>query len=188
MNNSATVACLAIAIASSCCHAAALPDCLSTSDVSIISHDVFTDFPSRGAFEKFVDSGKFELLTNVADGAMLRRAGRPAKEKIDWLLGVFHDHEAVFKDMSGFERPRFSYMKGQLRGKEPSVDDGRTTTTFPKHECVREVTYRATGRQCVMSQELSNLSLTFIKDEQKLKLATVELFFVTCSETGATNR
>jgi hypothetical protein len=38
-----------------------------------------------------------------------------------------------------------------------------------------------------MSQELSNLALTFITDEHKVKLATVEMFFATCSEKRPEN-
>ena len=159
-----------------------LQNCFSNSDISDIQRDFILHFPTKAAFESFADAEKFELLTNAADGAILGRAGRPANEKIDWFLSLFRDHELLFTDMSGFELPRFSYLKGQLRGKQPSVDDGRTTTSFPKNECVTEVTFRAVGQRCVMAQQLSNLSLTFIKERRKLKLATVEVFFVTCSE------
>jgi hypothetical protein len=182
MNGFCAVACFAAAIASPSCYAVGSADCLSAFDVSSIKRDFFTDFGSKTTFDKFVDPANFELLTNAADGAMLRRAGRPASEKIVWITGMFRDHKPLFADMSGLDRPIFSYVKGELQGKEPSVDNGRATTKFPKNECVLEVTYRATGQRCVMSQELSNLSLTFIKDAHKLKLASVEMFFATCSE------
>jgi hypothetical protein len=169
-------------IGSASAYSAATSDCLSKSDVTTITRDFFADFPDKAAFDKFADPAKFELLTNVADGAKLRGTGKPASEKIDWIAGMFRDHKALFTDMSGLNRPEFSYVKGQLRGEEPSVDNGRTTSTFPKNECVLGVTYRATGQRCVMSQELSNLALTFIKKGQKVKLATVEMFFESCTE------
>lgn len=182
-----TAACLAAAIASPCCYAAGSLDCLSASDVSTIKRDFFASFPNRTAFDKAVDPSNFQLLTNVADGDALRRAGKPANEKIDWIMGVFRDHKPLFADMSGLDRAEYSYVKGQLRGEEPAVENGRTTTRFPKNECVLEVTYRATGQRCVMSQELSDLSLTFIRDAHAVKLASVEMFFIACTEKKAGN-
>jgi hypothetical protein len=167
--------------------AIALSDCLTQSDVTSIDRDFFGAYPDRVAFEKFVDPVKFELLTNVADGAMLQRTAKPASEKIDWFLGMVNDHPTLFPDRTSFEPPVFDYVKGQLRGVEPSVENGRATKTFPKHECVLDVAYHAKGTQCVMNQRLSNLAITFIKQKHKIKLTSVEVFFIACPESKGGN-
>lgn len=180
---------LGIVASAWCADASAIPlsDCLTQSDVASIDRDFFGAYPDRAAFEKFVDPAKFELLTNVADGAMLQRTGKPASKKIDWFIGMVNDHQTLFPDRTSFEKPVFDYVKGQLRGEEPSVENGRATKTFPKHECVLDVTYQAKGAQCVMSQRLSNLAITFIKQKHKVKLTSVEVFFITCPESKARN-
>lgn len=178
---------LGIVASAYCANASAIPlsECLTRSDVSTIERDFFGAYPDRAAFEKFVDPAKFRLSTNAADGALLQRTPNPASKKIDWFIGMVNDHPALFPDKAGFEQPVFDYVKGQLRGEEPSVENGRATQTFPKHECVLDVSYRAKGAQCVMDQRLSNLAITFIKEKNKIKLTSVEVFFITCPEPKA---
>lgn len=180
---------LGIVASAYCASASAMPlsECLTRSDVSTIDRDFFGAYPDRSAFEKFVDPEKFKLLTNAADGALLQRTPNPASKKIDWFIGMLSDHGALFLDRTGFEQPVFDYVKGQLRGVEPSVENGRATKIFPKHECVLDVTYHAQGAQCVMNQRLSNLAITFIKEKNKIKLSSVEVFFITCPEPKAGN-
>jgi len=180
---------LGIVASTWCADACAIPlsDCLTQSDVTSIDRDFFGAYPDRVAFEKFVDPAKFELLTNVADGAMLQRTAKPASKKIDWFIGMVNNHQTLFPDGTGFEPAVFDYVKGQLSGEEPSVENGRATKTFPKHECVLDVTYHAKGTQCVMNQRLSNLAITFIKQKHKVTLTSVEVFFITCPESKAGN-
>jgi len=73
----------------SCCYEAGSLDCLSTSNVSTIKRDFFTDFPNKAACDGFVDRAKFELLTIAADGVMLRGAENPTSQKIDWITRHF---------------------------------------------------------------------------------------------------
>ena len=167
--------------------AIALSDCLTQSDVASIDRNFFGTYPDRAAFEKFVDPARFALLTNVSDGAILQRTAKPASKKIDWFIGMVNDHQTLFPDRTGFESPVFDYVKGQLRGEEPSVENGRATKTFPKHECVLDVTYRAKGTQCMLDHRVSNLAITFIKQKHKIKLTSVEVFFITCPESKTGN-
>lgn len=161
-------------------HAGPLSICLSASDVSGIKHGFFSNFPDHAAFNNYVDQSKFKLLTNAIDGVALQSSGRPVGEKIDWLMSMFGEHKPLFENMKGFDQPTFSYIKGELRGGELSVDNGRTSTHFPKNECVRAVEFRAVGAQCVMSQRLQNLTLSFIKNKDRITLASVEIFFIAC--------
>ena len=163
-------------------YAIPVPDCLSAGDASEIKQKFFASFPDKIAFNNYADPSRFELQTNVVDGVALQRGGRTAAEKIDWLMSVFGDHKVLFENMTGFDHPIFSYIKGQLKGMEPSVDNGRTSTHFPKNECVLDVEFRAVGARCVMSQQLQNMALIFIKRKNRTMLTTVEIFFIACQE------
>lgn len=176
---------LGMVAAAGCSSARAIPlsECLSQSDVSNITRHFISHFPDKTAFDNFVDPAKFKLLTNAADGAMLERSGKPANEKIDWFIALYNDHKALFSDLTEFNKPEFEYEKGQLRGEQISVESGRSTRVFPKNECVLDVTYRIRDGQCIMSQQLSNLAITFIKERGKVKLSSIEVFFITCQES-----
>lgn len=163
-------------------YAIPVPDCLSAGDVSEIKQRFFASFPDKIAFNNYADPSRFELQTNVVDGVALQRDGRTAAKKIDWLMSVFGDHKALFENMTGFDHPIFSYIKGQLRGVEPSVDNGRTSKHFPKDECVLDAEFRAVGARCVMSQQLQDMALIFIKRKNRMLLTTVEIFFISCQE------
>jgi len=156
--------------------------CLSASDVSSIKREFFSTFPDHAAFDNYVDQSKFKLLTNVINGAALQSSGRPVGEKIDWLMTTFDEHKPLFENMKGLDQPTFSYIKGELRGLQLSVDNGRTSTHFPKNECVRDVEFTAVGTQCVMSQRLQNLTFSFIKNENRTILASVGIYFIACQD------
>lgn len=182
---------LGIVASAYCANASAisLSDCLTQSDVSTIDRDFFGTYPDKTAFEKYVDPAKFELLTNAADGAMLQRTANPASKKINWFIGILNDHKALFPDRTSFDSPDFDYVKRQFRGETPSVDNGRSTKIFPTNECVLEATYHLKVTQCVMSQKLYSLAITFIKEKRKIKLAAIEMFFCPAPrQSPGTNR
>jgi len=95
------------------------------------------------------------------------------------LVRTLNDHKELFSGFA-FDKPDFTYMKGQLRGGKSSVDNLRTSKRFPKDECVQEVNYDPPPGACVMSQRLTGLSLRFVKDERPLSLGSVEMFFNAC--------
>lgn len=153
--------------------------CFTASDLADLQRDFFQHFPDAGAFSRYADKERFELLTNAPPGRELRDNHRPTREKIAWLLSVFTDYRELFAGFS-FERPDFTYMKGQLKGAEATVNNLRTRKHFPKDECVQEVNYDLPGGPCVGSQMLTRLSITFVKDERPLRLSSVEMFFNRC--------
>jgi hypothetical protein len=110
----------------------------------------------------------------------LERTDRPSNEKIDWLIATMNEHKELFSGFA-FGKPDFVYMKGQLRGGKPSVDNLRSSKQFPKSECVGEVVYNLPLGACIMSQRVSTLRLAFVKDERPFSLWDVELFFAPCS-------
>ena len=154
--------------------------CITTDDLQTLQRDFFTHFPDAKAFSKYVDRSQFELLTNASEGRKLEQGGRPTAEKIDWLIHTMNTYKDLFSGFQ-FDKPDFTYMRGQLRGGKPSVDNLRTSTRFPKDECVQEVNYDIPSGACVMSQRLTRLSITFVKDKRPLSLASVEMFFIACT-------
>ena len=153
--------------------------CFTASDLADLQHNFFQHFPDTGAFSRYADKERFELLTNAPPGRELRDNHRPTREKIAWLLSVFTDYEELFAGVS-FEQPDFTYMKGRLKGAAATVDNLRTRKRFPKNECVQEVNYDLPAGPCVASQMLTRLSITFVKDERPLRLSSVEMFFNRC--------
>jgi hypothetical protein len=170
----------AVLCASNTAFAAPQEGCITTSELQTVQQDFFTHFPDANAFTTYADKRKFELLTNVASGRELEQGGKPTSDKIDWLIRTINDHKELFSGFA-FGKPDFSYMKGQLRGGKPSVDNLRTSKRFPKDECVQEVNYDLPSGACVMSQRLTRLSLSFVKDERPLSLRGVEMFFNVCT-------
>ena len=154
--------------------------CFTASDLADLQRNFFQHFPDAGAFSKYADKEHFELLTNAPPGRELRDNHRPAREKIAWLLSVFTDYRELFAGFS-FERPDFTYMKGQLKGAAATVNNLRTRKRFPENECVQEVNYDLPAEPCVASQMLTRLSITFVKDERPLRLTSVEMFFNRCA-------
>lgn len=153
--------------------------CFTASDLADLQHNFFQHFPDAGAFSRYADTERFELLTNAPPGRELRDNHRPTREKIAWLLSVFTDYKELFAGFS-FEQPDFTYMKGQLKGAAATADNLRTRQRFPKNECVQEVNYDLPAGPCVASQMLTRLSITFVKDERPLRLSSVEMFFNRC--------
>ncbi|MGY6162931.1 hypothetical protein [Paraburkholderia strydomiana] len=154
--------------------------CITPSDLQSLQRDFFAHFPDANAFARSVDKSKFELLTNAPEGRRLEQGGSPTGDKIDWLIRTFNDHSELFSGFA-FEKPDFTYMRGQLRGGKPSVNNLRTSKRFPKDECVQEVNYDVPTGPCVVSQQLTRLSITFVKDERPLSLRSVEMFFNACT-------
>lgn len=153
--------------------------CFTSADLQSVQEIFFAHFPDADAFKKYADKSKFELLTNVQAGVDLEKNHKPAGEKVDWLVRTMIDHKELFSNFA-FEKPDFTYMKGQLRGGTPSVDNLTTSKKFPKNECVQQVNYQLPRGACAMSQRLQGFSLSFVKDERPLSLRGVEMFFYTC--------
>lgn len=171
---------MSMAFACTTVSAVPLSDCVTQANIATLKHDFFTNLPNRSAFDAYVDRTKFKLHTNAMDGAALQREGKPVQQKIDWIIDIFNDHKGLFVNAEKIQATEFTYIKGQLRGREPSVDNIITSARFPKAECVYEVTFRTSGKACDLSQRLSNLSFTFVKDERGLLLSSVDMFFEAC--------
>jgi len=179
---SSVVTAIALSALCACNMAFAGPkdSCITTHDLQTLQRDFFTHFPDAQAFAKYVDKSQFELLTNAPEGRKLEQGGSPTAEKIDWVIRTMNTHKDLFSGFA-FDKPDFTYMRGQLRGGQPSVDNLRTSKRFPKNECVQEVNYDIPSGACVMSQRLNRLSITFVKDERPLSLSSVEMFFIACT-------
>ncbi|CAB3698088.1 hypothetical protein LMG22037_03350 [Paraburkholderia phenoliruptrix] len=154
--------------------------CFTTRDLQTLQRNFFTHFPDANAFERYVDKSQFELRTNAPEGRQLEDGGSPTAKKIDWVIRTMNTHKDLFSGFE-FDKPDFTYMRGQLRGGKPSVKNLRTSKRFPKDECVQEVNYDIPSGACVMSQRLNRLSITFVKDERPLSLSSVEMFFIACT-------
>ena len=155
-------------------------DCIAIAEVKALNQNFFAHFPAAEAFRRYADERKFTLRSSLPDGRTLEKTGRPLNEKIDWLVTTMNEHKVLFSGFA-FGDPEFMYMKGELRGGKPSVDNLRSSKRFPKNECVREVVYYLPWGDCVASQRVSTLSLAFVKNERRFSLGDVELFFAACS-------
>ena len=176
----AAVFTFALACVSHAALAAPQEGCVTTAELQSVQQNFFARFPDADAFASYADKSKFVLRTNVASGRELQQTGKPTSDKIDWLVRTMNEHKELFSDFA-FDKPDFMYMKGQLKGAKASVDNLRSSKSFPKNECVQEVTYDMPAGACVMSQRLSGLSLAFVKDERPFTLRSVEMFFVACT-------
>jgi len=170
---------LVLACVSNLALAAPQESCLTQTDLQAVQQNFFAHFPDANAFRQYADKSKFRLLTNAASGRDLEQNGKPTADKIDWLVGTMNDHKELFSNFA-FDKPDFTYMKGQLKGGKPSVDNLRTSKRFPANECVQEVTYAVPSGACAMGQRLTDLSVTFVKDEHPLSLRSVEMYFDAC--------
>jgi hypothetical protein len=170
----------ALLCAASAAYAAPKEGCVTQAELNDLQSQFFSRFPDPNAFRKYVDQNDFRLLTNVASGRELELSGKPVDEKVDWIFTTLRDHRELFANYA-FDDPDLTYMKGEVRGAKPSVDNLTRAKKLPKNECVQEVTYSIPQGACVLSQRLTNLSLQFVKDERPLSLRGVEMFFVACS-------
>ena len=175
----AAAAALALSGASNAAVVVRADRCFTASDLEGLQRGFFQHFPDADAFLQYADKERFKLLTNAPEGRQLENDRRPAREKIAWLISVFSDYRELFSHFA-FQKPYFTYMVGQLRGAAASVDNLHTRQRFPKNECVQEVNYDVPAGPCVASQRLTNLSITFVKDERPLRLSSVEMFFNAC--------
>jgi hypothetical protein len=150
-------------------------ECLMQSELKAMGNAFWARYPSVGEFSRYA-AKDMDIATNVVDVAKINSNQKVGSDRAANLASFLAKHPEYFLSFKTMHQPTYLYYAGN----EHSVDAMRASHEYPVGQCVSMFRFESSDTSCVAGQRVRVLSLSFIKESNRIQLQGAQVAMEGC--------